>query len=447
MILKRLNGPLLFWIGLFFIYILFITTLSALYPFGGDEYYYTPNSLSDIISKYIINYYIITPKIGSLFNLTVLFIGKWFFVCINPFLQLLLNILIFFTVFLRLPNLKTLNDLPAFFLLLLLTSFACAQPDNVLFWIGGTTTYTYPFILFTAVLIFFRLNIEGKYIKNNIKYAPLILPAAFFILGMSSEVLGPMTLILLVYVLIYCKKTFGLIPCWAKYAVFAIVIGITVFFIAPGSYKRLNSPFYSYFRHLPMHAKMLNHIPLMIKTYIQQWCLLPLSVLMLLLYAFKNKIRNNKDFNFALIMIISSLLCSSALFLAPFTNQRPFYHSSMFAIVAFMISLKLIANLYGKYIFRLFLYPALIFSVVILPLFIIPFYNLYHQDIQRYLIIQKAVKKHREKIYISPLISMKGPYDNLTIYFYDSPSNINTYDIEIYSAENRPKDRMHIKQY
>ena len=146
-------------------------------------------------------------------------------------------------------------------------------------------------------------------------------------------------------------------------------------------------------------------------------------------------------------MIISSLLCSSALFLAPFTNQRPFYHSSMFAIVAFMISLKLIANLYGKYIFRLFLYPALIFSVVILPLFIIPFYNLYHQDIQRYLIIQKAVKKHREKIYISPLISMKGPYDNLTIYFYDSPSNINTYDIEIYSAENRPKGRIHIKQY
>lgn len=421
---------------------------SALYPLGGDEYFFMPKTLGDIISNYFVSYLSISPRIGLILNNIILFLGKGAFCLINPLIQLTLNLLLFFAVFLKCPDFKTLKDLFPFSLILILTSFACAQPDNTLFWIGGVSNYSFPIIPFLLFLILIRFLLIGKTeIINRIPHITILSFILFFILGMSSEILGPMSLILLMYLFLYCKKS-GTLPTWRTYALFGIITGITIFFLAPGSYKRVDTPIYAYFRKLPLYLKILNHIPLMLKAYLQQWCLFPLSILILLFYYAKHKTMSNKDFNFAIIMIISSLLCASALAFAPLKNQRPFYQSSILSIIAFMTSLKILADIYGRDIFRFTFYMAFIFCAVIFPLFAIPFFDLHYKDIQRQQILKEAQKRNIDIVYITPFNSVKGPYDNLTIYFYDSPSNLQkVYNIEIYSTENRPKDQLHIRQY
>ena len=443
-----IKKPYIPWFCAITAYLFFIMSFSALYPLGGDEYFFMPKTLGDIISNYFTSYLSITPRIGLILNNTILFFGKWFFCLINPLIQLTLNLLLFFAVFLRCPNFKTLKDLFHFSLILILTSFACAQPDNTLFWIGGVSNYSFSIIPFLFFLILIRFFLIGKNeIINRIPHISILSFVLFFILGMSSEVLGPMSFILLVYLFLYCKMT-SILPAWWKYALFGIITGITIFFLAPGSYARLNTPIYAYFRKLPLYIKILNHIPIMLKAYLQQWCLFPLSIFILLFCAAKHKTLSNKDFNFAIIMIISSLLCASALAFAPLKNQRPFYQSSILSIIAFMTSLKILADIYGRYIFRFTFYTAFIFCAVIFPLFAIPFFDLHYKDTQRQQILQKAQKRNIDTVYITPFNSVKGPYDNLTIYFYDLPSNLKkVYNIEIYSTENRPKDQLHIRQY
>ena len=136
----KYNIPsLLIWSFTAFLFVAFIAWLCYLYPLGADEYSLYPRHALDIIQGFFLACLTNSPRIGIIPARIVLFISDYAFAVINPLVQLALALLSFYAVFLRLPNFKTLKDYPAFLLILILNTFAVAQPDNNIFWIGGAS--------------------------------------------------------------------------------------------------------------------------------------------------------------------------------------------------------------------------------------------------------------------------------------------------------------------
>ena len=424
------------------IFFCFCAALCLLYPLGGDEYAYYPNKAADILQGFFLSALTVTPRIGIIPARIVLYISDYAFALINPLIQLALALLCFYTIFLKWPNFNKMQDYPAFVLILILNVFAVAQPDNNVFWIGGASNYAWPFLLFLPLVIMLRIYfLKGKEIFPRFKYSSLCLFLLAFMLGMAGETLGPVSFILITLSALYAKIKSGEIPRFIKISAAGIFVGLICFFSAPGLYFRLNMEQYKYFGQISIVSKFLNHIPNALKACAANFFLFPISLAILGYLYVKN--RTFKPLAFPCIMLFLAFCAACALALAPIKNLRPFYPATLLTITAFVYCLTL-----TRVPLRFITYAFAIFAVIITPLFAAPFTALHRQETLRKTILENAIKRNREEVFLNHFIVPKGPYDNLSIYFYDDPvTPRNKYKIVTQPADKMPQGQSHIRQF
>ena len=243
--------------GLFFvIYIAFIAFFSYLYPLTKDEILsYKVTTLPLAWKAVKLTYQYNTLRLGPFLGTFLLVGGKPFFIVMNPFVQIISLLTIFYFIYLRFRSLKNLKDFPAFLLLTLLCTFFIAKPDNTIFWLGGAATYSWPFIVFILFLIYLR-----KYYKASAKSTPFWLLPLYFILGFSvgwlHENTSPMALCIVFAFgawFIYKKRKLNG-SFWSVFI--GVISGLLFYFTSPGLYMRLSIPEIQDFLNYPLHMKL-----------------------------------------------------------------------------------------------------------------------------------------------------------------------------------------------
>jgi hypothetical protein len=149
--------------------------------------------------------------------------------------------------------------------------------------------------------------------------------------------------------------------------------------------------------------------------------LLPVIAPVLAVFAlaqnFKTAVKNT-DFLLAVLCWAISMVLAFVLFMAPSTGTlRVFYSAGVFALLAFMLTLKFLRDIYGTDFFKyLFAGLGAVF-IVMLPLIVLPYFNLRAQDKARTAALRSA---KAPAVQAETLTAVGCPWDNFSIVYYDS---------------------------
>ena len=100
------------WVLIFLAFVGFIGIMSYWYPVTLDEYFRWGEPFQWEIQED--SYTQVGPRISMFLTIPIFALGKWSFVVLNPLVQLVNCLCIFYILFLRLPNMKDLKDMPYF---------------------------------------------------------------------------------------------------------------------------------------------------------------------------------------------------------------------------------------------------------------------------------------------------------------------------------------------
>ncbi len=428
------NISIIIWTTVCLLYLLFIALFSYLYPYGIKEYSHIPDSLLKALEEYFTGYLQFTSRLGFLFTTIILYLGKWSFIIINPLVQLGLVILTFFFVFMRWPDFERTKDIYVFMLIALLTVFAVTVPGNTVFWISGACSYRWVFLVFLSVLCLFRLIIEHEYTLPDNLFTKILMLFAGFIVGMSNKSNGPMGVIVFIGFHFYCKFKKIKTPSWFFWGLTGLVAGVIALFYAPGPYKNPNTIHYDSFRNMTLKQKLILHFP-NFNDFIFANLLLPVITLFGMALAVWDKKRTaikNIDFICSVVCWLLSITTALLLFIEPTAPMRAFYCASMFSIFAFLFIVKYLKGNYSLNIYKYLFMTAFIGSAVILPLFSMPYFQLYKDNKQRMNVIEKAKAQMQTAVWCDELIAIKGPTKNLSITFFDVLANKDAEKTEAY---------------
>ena len=427
----KLSSVFYVWFTFFVLFAAYVMWLSYLYPYGADEYFLTPYSLKDIAIRWYQYYLNEVARVGHIYALTVLYLGKWSFIILNPVVQIIWIISCFFLIKLRIPDFKSLKDFPIFLLIAILALTVSAQPDNTLFWIGGATNYSWSFIPFFWIMAYLRIQYQNKgNLILNTKTVIFLFIAAL-LLGMSSENNGPLVLGWIVCLWLYSfwakfkfKKSFYLISL-------GLVLGITFLFTAPAMYNRLNeTKSFLYFSGIPLSQKIFWHIG-HIHWFIKAMLLIPVFNFLALLicaldrdkpFAFKNE-----NYFCAFIFFISSCILASVLFVIPLMFARCFYTASTASIITFVFLLLYLEETYNFKTVRYITMLAFCAFISFAPAIIYPYISIHKAEQNRFAEIKAAKAQGKHTLFLMPYRYPKGPNSNLTINYYDSLSETSIY--------------------
>lgn len=417
------------WGALCAAYCAFIFIFSYLYPYGGDEYALRASTFGDAIAIFLTSYLVRNPRIGLLFNNLILWAGKWLFLILNPLVQLALVFAIFFLIYLRLPDFKSRRDFYPLALIMLMSVFCAAVPDNTLFWIGGACNYSWMFLVFVLFLCLLRFAAEkGINFKINFPFK-LLMFFGGIIAGMSSENNSPMLLILFCAFWLYARYKKIQISSWFYLALAGIICGLILLFGAPGSYYRLKTLPLEYIKNAGFLQKIFWHLPRLNSFFTDTLFILPVTSLGLCFALAENRrnVFKNKDYVLSLLFLCVSLALASVLFAVPLLLNRVFYSASLTAVIAFIFMIKYLADKNNANYFKPLFLLAFCAAVAIMPLFGIPYLDLHHKDAQRLRHIEAAKQAGQTTVFLTPLSPLKGPTENLSINYYDFVY-LNNYD-------------------
>ena len=417
------------WGALCAAYCAFIFIFSYLYPYGGDEYTLTAPTFGDAIAIFLTSYLVRNPRIGLLFNNIILWSGKWLFLILNPLVQLALIFAIFFLVYLRLPDFKSRKDFYPFALIMLMSVFCAAVPDNTLFWIGGACNYSWMFLVFVLFLCLLRFAAE-KGINFNINFPfKLLMFFGGIVVGMSSENNSPMLLILFCVFWLYARYKKIQISSWFYVALAGIICGLALLFGAPGSYYRLKTLPLEYVKTAGLWQKVFWHLPRLNAFFADTLFILPLTALGLGFAAWTDRknILQDKDFILSSFFVAVSITLAAVLFAVPLLLNRVFYSASLTAVIAFIFMLKYFGAKNNANYFKPLFLLAFCAVFALMPLFSVPYFDLYQKDAQRLRYIQAAKQAGKTMIFMPPVSPLKGPSGNLSINYYDFVY-LNNYD-------------------
>lgn len=422
----------LIWALLCASYLAFIALFSFLYPYGGDEYAMTPANLGGAVTIFLTSYLVRNPRIGLLFNNIILLCGKWLFVVLNPLVQLALILSLFFLVYMRLPDFKTRKDIYPFALIMLLSVFAVAVPDNTLFWIGGACNYSWMFLVFILFLCLLRFAAE-KGIKVKLNFAlKLVLFFGGIVGGMSSENASPMLLIIFAAFFVYSRFKKIKTGEWFYVPFAGIILGLILLFGAPGSYYRFKTLPLEYIKNATLWQKIFWHLP-RLNGFFKAALFLPLITPVILAgqaLINRTKILKDKDFIYACAALAISYVLALVLFAVPLLLNRVFYGATVMALLAFIFTLKHLQNQYKTNLFKYVFIASFCAAAAISPLFTVPYTDLYLKDAQRLRVIEQAKQAGKTEVFIPPVFTIKGPTENLSLNYYDFVS-LNNYDLNL----------------
>ncbi len=422
--MKKLNKNIICWCSVFGLYALFILIFSYLYPYGADEYFYTYKcqDLADVFTTWFSSYNHNNPRIGLIINNIVLFNGKWLFLILNPLMQTIIALSIFILVYGKMPDMKSLNKLPAFALIAIMSVFLVVQPDNTLFWIGGACNYSWSILPFLWLLIFLKRIYQTKNIPqfSNLGLASLFF--ASFALGMTNENNSLAAVLILICFIFWCLKAKIKIRSSIYIILLGTIAGSVLLFSAPGSYERAAHPLLSFFNEATLLQKAIWHYP-KIHDLIIKLFFIPLIVplfLALEIYSSKTKALENDFFFSSAFAFLTACFLAAVLAGAPIlSNTRAFYSASVMMIISFISMLEYFEDVYKIKLIRYIIYPAVIFVIFIMPVFSLQYIYLYKFEANRTAYIQKVKEQGKEKAFLDFSQSIDMPLKNLKISYYD----------------------------
>jgi|GEM_PF-897169 len=434
------NKIKIIWLILSALYLIYIGIMTYLYPFTVDEMV-SFDSVYGIIEKHNA---LLNPRIWTFVGSILLYAGKWLFVTLNPFIQLGIVTGVFYFVYLRLPRTDEFKDLPFIIVSVFLSLFAVAQPDNTLFWLGGATNYSWPFLFFILFLCLMRSLLNGKTVFKNKIPVYLLMLIFGFALGMANENNSPMALLLSAVFIITARVKKIKIPSWFYFLAAAICSGVVLLFVSPESYERLSLPVFRTFREASLYQKLFWHMWHMDNMMRLNFYLAPLTLVSLVITAVDREKHalGNKNFRLSLFSLICAFILSFVLFMAPIFNEtRAFYSSTVMYIISFLAFVKYITETYN---FNFLLALSLLCSVAsfyFFPPYVKQYTYLHGQETKRIETIKEAEARGEKSVFLEAYSYKKGISKNLTVLFFEPllrPADMmKYYGIEIKDNYNR----------
>ena len=405
----------MFWILAAGCYCFFIALLSYWYPYTIDELVLPHLSLSDILAALSQIYNTMGGRIGFVPYIFVLYAGKWLFVILNPLVQLFSVWLIFYFIHMRGPAIKTFGDFWIFVLLMLISVFASAQPDQTMFWTGGAASYSWAFVPFIFALILLRKFLRGD-IFRNVWYIKALLFACGLIFGLTNENNGPALLILFICAAVYLKIKKAVLPAYFYFILTGIAGGLLLMFTAPAYQMRMQNISAQVFSEAGFLKNIFWHLAHFQYMIAINFYLPPVTALLLFLFVLDKgvKIFKNEDFLFSFLCLVVSLVLFMPLAFVPFQG-RLLYSAVLMSGISFIFLLKF-AGLYFK--FPLIKWCALFAFACALPFapsFMFPYYDLHKQECARNAVIEEATDKKIPFVSVSHFRAAQGPNKNLSI--------------------------------
>ena len=407
-------------------YMVFIFSLSYWYPYGLDELNYTPSGPAELWQYFVFVYYNVTGRIGFLVNLFILYFGRWSFLLLNPLLQLLSSWLAFYFIFMRRPDTKTLADWPSFLLLLILSVFTVAQPDNTLIWTGGAASYSWSFIPFLLALILLRKLARGEAVfKDGI----FVFAAAFifgFVCGMTNENSGPMLLILFLGGIFYFMRIKAVIPSYYIFIAGGIICGLLFLFCAPANIVKSGDLSYKFFAQSTFSQKLFWHFA-EANDYLRITLCLPL----VMVFGFSLSVwqkgfgeLKKPSVRLFLFCFAVSLMLFGALAFAP-APERSLYSATAVNNISFVLLLSYLKETYGKPFIRWAALVAFSGAAAFALPFMYPYYNLHCQSLSRRAILQEAKRSGAAEVFLPAYRPLKNIAENYNLAFYDPVKETN----------------------
>ena len=421
--MNKINKKYILWALVCTLFLLFIFIFSYLYPYTEDEYLYTYSSIKEVLYEYFLSYQLWNPRIGLLAASIILYFGKWSFLLLNPFMQIALVFAEFYFIFLRLPDFKEIKDIIPFSLLAIFAVFTVSSPDNTLFWIGGACNYSWVMLPFMLLLCALRGAAENKNVILDTIPLHIIALACGFITGMSNENNSPMALLIMGGFYLYARYKKIKIQPWFYLFFASAIVGTVLLFSADGSYNRATGWEFAGFVTLPLTQKLFMHIN-HIQDLIAATFYVPVILAIALPLAYLNKDApanplNDKNLLLSLLCFVAAAILAFVLFMAPRPPERAFYSSSVFFMLSFIFFLKYINETFKKDIYKIVFIPSFCAMVAFLPLFTLPYVDLYRQDAHIKMAAANAIAKGLPSAYASRIKPMLGPTKNLSIFFLD----------------------------
>lgn len=410
---------------------IYIALMSFLKPLTMDDFFYanaTSGKLIDIFKFYYTSYISWGPRIGTLFTLVFLSFGKALFPFINALIQISIIFCMHYIVTGKKINLNNSKDLFLFIILAILLIFNVTG-GQTLFWISGVANYSFTILIFFIFLIFFRRLIDNKSIMNDNIMTQILIFILGFLVGMTNENVAPISLLIILAVLIFCKFNKIQIPKWMFFALAGNFTGLCVLLGAPGSYKRMatvtdfsmTDVFVKL--HLQETAKefletsflfKLKFVPLRIGKFIVLSFGLPIFIIIVSVFSILKKnisIEHRKNIYLSIVFILIAFLFVSILCFAPKPSIRAYFSALIMTFISFSFVLLYITDNFTKKIQTYLIFSIILTTSFLASLKIIPsFYQLYQINNKNLVLIEEALKTPEKSAQIYDYdISMK-PY-------------------------------------
>lgn len=417
------KGIIWAWGVLLAFYLFFIGILSYWLPYSIDELRDTPQNLGALFYNIKTAYLILTPRFCIIPNALILYLGKWSFVMLNPLVQTLSCWLVFYLIYWRGPSPRSARDIYPAGLILFLSVFAVAQPDNTVFWLGGALNYSWSFVPFLLSLILARGLLEGSF---NCGDARLVRAGMFFggfILGMSGETTGPAALILFICVLVCFKFQKKPAPKWLYFLLFGMAAGLAFLFFSPANDVKKQYLMFRHFYGASLAQKLFWHLQETHDFIILNFFLPLITFFALALIFWDKGAKAFKEGGFILILscYLLFLMTFCALAFAP-APARALYPASMLSSISFIALLKYLQDGYKIKIFRFLSLAVLCFALPLLPLFSYTYYDLHKQEVQRNIILANALQTDAAAVFIPKYKGLPFLSENLSFSFCDPVS-------------------------
>lgn len=393
----------------------FIGLMSYWYPITFDEYFLWDSPFN--FTRLKTAYFKMIPRISIILGLPVFALGKWSFILLNTLIQFGNCLCLFYISFLRLPDVKKMQDMPYFLMILCMSIFFVSRPSEVLFWVSGAITYSWTLFFFLLALCFLRQIQNQKFILKDNVFVGLFLFIIGFIIATSNEAIAPISLGYIICFGLFCNFKKIKTPKALSFMIFGIAIGCLVFFSAPAHYNRMNLEGWAALSAVPLSKKLFFHIYHLNEFFKTQF-ILPVITSLFILIAFIDRDKKSNDktnllLSLAFLLILSSMVF--ILFAAPKPPLRAYYQASVMGIISFLFLVRYYIEVYGFDFSKILCYLVIFISLFFAPRFVLPHYALYLQEQTRnYLTAAK-----RPISEMTPYLVLKGPTKNLSIGFTD----------------------------
>ena len=403
------------WVLLALAFMGFIALMSYWYPITLDEYFRWKEPFNWEVIKDL--YFSIAPRVSILFNIPIYNFGKWFFVLSNSLIQFTNVLLLFYILFIRLPDIKNCKDMPYFLTILCMSVFFICTPSEVMFWLSGAINYTWNITFFLLTLCFVR---KIQLTSNNFKDTWFLRISVFIIglaLGMANEALSPVAFISAVALGLFYNYKKIQTPKSLSFLIFGLTLGCLVFFSSPAHYDKMNISIISGASSVSLTQKLFFHIFHFDEFFRAQFFLPVFTALFLIITSLDKDKRDfkNENFWFSLCLLIMGFMMAFILFIVPKPPVRAYYPASVSCLLSFLFFVKYFISVYKIDLSKYLCYTILFISLLLAPRFIIPHYILHLQEKTRISLNLES----RPYTKVPPYFVLKGPTENLTISLMD----------------------------